>query len=133
MSWRLNNPQSYAGRTIGNGQCVAFVRDVAGVPHTSTWRKGAHVRSGGVLPIGTVIATFDANGRYGNHEDGRSHVAVLVERRDDGLLVYDQWRGQPVHQRLIRYRGAGEAQPVNDGNAYHVLITVGTTTADTAA
>jgi len=37
-----------------------------------------------------------------------------------GLAVYDQWLGQPVHQRTIHFRnGAGLA--VNDGNQFYVI------------
>jgi hypothetical protein len=38
----------------------------------------------------------------------------------DGLLVLDQWRGQPVHQRVIRYRG-GQGDAVNDGDRFYVI------------
>jgi hypothetical protein len=109
----------HLGKIIGDGHCVAYVREVAGLPHTSQWRRGDAVR-GYNCASGTIIATFDANGRYGNHVDGRSHCAVLIAEQSNGLTVLDQWRGQPVHQRSIRFRG-GQGDPVNDGDAYFIL------------
>jgi hypothetical protein len=72
---------------------------------------------------GTVIATFGGEPpRYQNRTDGSSHVAVLVAEEAGGLRVWDQWRGQPVHQRTIFFRG-GQGRKVNDGDAYHVVVT----------
>jgi hypothetical protein len=113
-------PDRYAGQSVGDGQCVAFVRAAADAPHTSTWQRGDHVRRTFGIPKGTAIATFDADGRYGNHPDGRSHAAILIARQDDGLLVWDQWRLHPVQQRVIRFRG-GAGDAVNDGDSFHVI------------
>jgi hypothetical protein len=73
------------------------------------------------IPEGTAIATFDPAGTYGNHTDGRSHGAIYVSQvAGQGLDVYDQWLGQPVHQRMIHFRkGVGLA--VNDGNQFYVV------------
>jgi hypothetical protein len=109
----------HSGTVVGDGHCVAYVREVCGLPHTSLWRRGDPVRGSGCAP-GTAIATFDPNGLYGNHTDGRSHTAVLLSENSDGLLVSDQWRGQPVHQRVIRYRG-GSGNAVNDGDMFYVV------------
>ena len=73
-----------------------------------------------VLDYDVAIATFDPDGRYGNHTDGRSHAAIFMEQVDDGLLVWDQWHDQPVHQRVIRFRG-GEGRWVNDGDRFFVI------------
>jgi hypothetical protein len=117
----------YDGRVVGNGQCVAFVRQVTGLPATAEWRRGAKVASAASVPeAGTAIATFDADGRYGNHTDGRSHAAILIARHDEGLVVWDQWLGQPVHQRIIRYR-RGQGSAVNDADQYHVVTTTDAT------
>jgi hypothetical protein len=38
--------------------------------------------------------------------------------------VYDQWRGQPVHKRLIRFEGgegAKKGNKSNNGNLYRVI------------
>jgi hypothetical protein len=119
--------EQHHGKAVGNGHCVAFVREVTGLPPTAGWRRGELVRGSGCAP-GTAIATFDPNGRYGNHTDGRSHAAILLAEQEDGLLVLDQWKqqpeDQPVHQRLIRYRG-GVGKAVNDGDRFHTIEVAG--------
>jgi hypothetical protein len=113
-------PKCHIGQVIGNGHCVAYVREAAKLPHTSKWRRGVKVRGNEGLKLGTAIATFDPNDCYGNHTDGRSHCAVLLDIQDKGLLVCDQWKGQPVHERFIRFKdGVGTA--VNDGDQYYVI------------
>jgi hypothetical protein len=109
------------GSVVGNGHCVAFVREAAGAPHTALWRQGERVR-GGDVPSGTVIATFDDTGRYRNATDGSSHAAVLLAETAAGLVVADQWIGQPLHERTIRFKG-GNGMPCDDGDQYHVVIT----------
>jgi hypothetical protein len=111
----------HLGRSIGTGHCVPFVREMTGLPVASEWRRGERVR-GSTAVRGTAIATFDDDGSYGNHLDGRSHAAILLAVNHDGLLVADQWTGQPIHQRVIRYR-AGQGDPANDGDAFFVIET----------
>ena len=123
MAYIANSPEQYSGTVIGDGQCVAFVRAASGAPVTSTWTQGAQVR-GGNPAIGTAIATFDPDGTYGNHTDGRSHAAIYIGQDATGLHVWDQWTSptgvQPVHQRTVRFQG-GTAKPVNDGDAFYVI------------
>jgi hypothetical protein len=113
--------QNYLGKAIGTGQCVAFVELAAKTPNTAAWKRGRIVAEDMTIPEGTAIATFDPTGTYGNHTDGRSHGAIYVSQvTGQGLAVYDQWLGQPVHQRTIHFRnGAGLA--VNDGNQFYVI------------
>jgi hypothetical protein len=116
------SPERHAGRVVGNGQCVAFVREVTGLPATRFWSEGGSVLE---AEPGTAIATFDPDGTYGNHTDGRSHAAILVEVTAKGLQVIDQWLGRKVpapgvHQRLIYFRG-GQGLPCDDGDAYAVI------------
>lgn len=111
--------ERHLGRVVGNGHCVALVRECSGLPPTSHWRRGDPVRGSSCAP-GTVVATFDPNGRYGNHTDGRSHTAVLIEELTDGLEVIDQWVGRAVNPRLIRRKG-GAGLPVDDADAYYVV------------
>jgi hypothetical protein len=118
MAYTVTNAAQYAGKTVRNGHCVALLQEAGGVPHTSTWRQGHSVR-GHFVPAGTAIATFE-NGRYTNRTDGSAHAAILIAKQDDGILVWDCWQGQPVHQRVIRYQG-GRVQPVNDGDAFYVI------------
>jgi hypothetical protein len=113
-------PSYYHGKAYGNGHCVALVCSLTGLPSTSHWRRGASVHSVTLEP-GTAVATFDPDGRYGNHTDQSSHAAVLLGQHDDGsITVFDQWVGQSPHQRVIRNRqGAGKW--VNDASRYYVI------------
>lgn len=119
MAWIAGTPEVHAGRSVANGQCVRYVQVCAGLPHTSNWRQGDPVRDSDIEP-GTAIATFDEDGCYGNHTDGRSHAAIFIEQVDDGLRVWDQWVGHPVAERVIHFRG-GVGRPVNDGDAFCVI------------
>lgn len=115
------NPERYLGETVGTGQCVDLVRQATGAPETSVWFYGPTVwGSGDTLPRGCAIATFDLDGQYGNHTDGRSHAALLLELTEAGLVVVDQWKGQPVHQRTIRFKG-GQGPPCDDADTYSVI------------
>jgi hypothetical protein len=132
VTWSAEHPDDYDGRVVGSGECVAFVQAAAGAPRTAEWRRGEMVRTATALLTGLAIATFDPNGRYGNHSDGSSHAAILIARQDQGLLVWDQWTGHPVQQRLIRYR-TGQGKAVNDGDRYHVIIDADASAANTTA
>jgi len=118
-----SDPHEGLGQVIDNGHCMRHCQVLHGVPHSSALRRGARVNDAGDLPCGVIIATFNANGRYANKTDGSSHIAVLIERRADGsLLVVDQWKGQPVHERVIRdKRGAGTAN--NDASRFYIVET----------
>lgn len=115
-------PQSYSGQAVGTGQCVAFVERACNAPLTVQWRQGAKVKSNLFLPPGTAIATFDPNGTYGNHTDGRSHAAIYMGQDANGLWVWDQWLNQPAHMRTIRFQGgAPGVKQVNDGDFFYVV------------
>ena len=115
------HPESYAGQVVGSGQCVAFVEQSSGAPLTASWSQGAKVK-GATLAAGTAIATFGASGKYTNSTDGTSHAAIYVGQNAAGIQVWDQWVGQPVHQRTIRFQGgAPGVKPVNDGDAFYVI------------
>jgi hypothetical protein len=111
--------ERHMGTVVPDGHCVALVRECGGLPHTSEWRCGELVK-GSYLASGTCIATFDPNGLYGNHTDGRSHAAILLSENTDGLLVCDQWKGQVCHKRLISFR-AGTGDAVNDGDKFYAI------------
>jgi hypothetical protein len=119
--------QNYLGKVIGDGQCVAFVRKAASIGATPHWKRGAKIVGDRSIPAGTAIATFDPSGLYGNHTDGRSHAAIYVSQSLAGIVVYDQWLGQPphppvpVHERVIRFLNGGPGNPVNDGDQFYVI------------
>jgi hypothetical protein len=119
MSWIAQAPSGFVGQPVGNEQCVAFVQAASGAPNTSRWRRGTLVKNN-LVARGTAIATFDPDGTYGNHTDGRSHAAILHEQLPEGLLVWDQWLNHPVAPRIVHFRhGAGAA--VNDGDQFYVI------------
>lgn len=108
----------YIGQVIGSGQCVAFVQRFTGAPLTHLWKQGQLVKGATSLPPGSAIATFDVDGTYGNHTDGRSHAAIYLGQDDTGLQVMDAWLKQPVHRRTIFF---GHKLPVNDGNLFFLI------------
>ncbi len=101
------------------GQCVSLVRVATGAPHSSEWNGGVKVRGNTAIQKGTAIATFQ-DGKYRNLTNGDSHAAVYLTQDDSGIYVVDQWKGQPGHVRLVRFRG-GEGAPHNDGDAFSVV------------
>jgi hypothetical protein len=107
---------------VGTGHCVPFVQEASGAPQTSLWKRGKRVRGDYGIRVGTAIATFSAEGRYTNSLDGTSHAAMYVTQDAVGIQVWDQWKGQPVHKRWIRFQGgAPGVKPVNDGDAFYVI------------
>jgi hypothetical protein len=119
MSWIAQDPASFVGNAVGSGQCVAYVQAASGAPVTAKWKRGILVK-GGNVPHGTAIATFDPDGTYGNHTDGRSHAAILDVELPAGLQVWDQWLTHPCAKRVIHFR-AGVGTAVNDGDQFHVI------------
>jgi hypothetical protein len=122
MAYIANSPETSNGQVVGSGQCVAFVQQASGAPLTALWTRGRLAKSDATIQKGTAIATFGANGKYTNSTDGTSHAAIYVGQNAQGLQVWDQWLGQPVHQRTIRFQaGAPDVKPVNDGDAFYVI------------
>ena len=121
MPFVAARPQVYAGRSVGNGHCVAYVRAAAVAPHTSLWIEGVPVwEHADTLAPGTAIATFDASGKYSNNTDGTSHACIFAEAVDGGIVVWDQWTGRAVATRTIRNKG-GDGLPCDDADAYAVI------------
>jgi hypothetical protein len=118
MAYIASNPAKSKGMVVGDGQCVVFVQAASGAPLTKHWKKGLAVK-GLSLAAGTAIATFDPDGTYGNHTDGRSHAAIYVGQNRTGIQVWDQWVGQPVHERTILFDDTRKA--VNNGNKFNVI------------
>ena len=115
-------PEAFEGRVIGAGYCVDFVQAAAGLPQTTAWREGAEVRGNPHIARGTAIATFESDGSY-TSEFG-NHAAIYLDQDDRGIWVYDQWRGQPVHKRLIRFEGASGSKwgsKSNNGERFAVI------------
>jgi hypothetical protein len=119
------HPEQWIGPpSVGSGQCVPLVQKATGAPLTKEWRRGALVRGDLALRPGTAIATFDEDGHYGNHTDGRSHAAIYLGQDEKGIWVIDQWvnRDSGVHMPSRRQIQFDETRrPDNNGNRYHVI------------
>ncbi len=116
------SPEAFEGSVIGAGYCVDFVKVAAGVPRTAAWQEGVRVRGNPDIARGTAIATFELDGSY-TSESG-NHAAIYLDQDDRGIWVYDQWRGQPVHKRLIRFEGGSGSKwgsKSNDGMRFAVI------------
>jgi hypothetical protein len=130
LTYIVRNPNAVSGQSVGNGQCVALVETAAHMPRDRLWRRGGLVK-GAVLAPGTVIATFDANGTYGNHTDGTSHAAIYLAQNAEGIQVIDQWmtviHGRHIphvtQPRTIRWKQfeGRHARIGNIGDYYHVV------------
>jgi hypothetical protein len=115
-------PEAFEGRVVGAGHCVDFVKAAVGLPRTAAWQESAKVHGNPHIARGTAIATFESDGSY-TSESG-NHAAIYLYQDDRGIWVYDQWRGQPVHERLIRFDGGSGAKwgnKSNDGRRFAVI------------
>jgi hypothetical protein len=116
------NAEPFVGRVVGDGYCVEFVQVAAGAPFTSEWRAGAPVRGKPNVTPGTAIATFEVDGTYTSRTG--NHAAIYISQDNTGLWVYDQWQGQPVHKRLIRFeggKGSNQGSKSNNGKLFRVI------------
>ncbi len=95
MAFLATNASSYADKVVGDGECVAFVKECSGAPVTTKWVPGVKVKDNDVAS-GTAIATFK-DGKYPSQKG--YHAAIFVSKDDKGIVVWDQWKGQPVHKR----------------------------------
>ena len=115
-------PQAFEGHVVGEGHCVDFVKASAGAPRTDAWQAGAEVHGNPHIAPGTAIATFESDGSY-TSESG-NHAAIYLYQDDQGIWVYDQWQGQPVQKRLIRFEGGSGSiwgSKSNDGERFAVI------------
>jgi len=121
----LTKANALAGKTVGNGQCEAFVQQVSTAPNPILWCKGQSVKDASYVAPGTVIAVFGPSGKYGNSADKTSHAAILLSRTVAGIWVLDQCHNgpkqQPVEKRFIRYM-CGVGAKACDGNQFSIVI-----------
>ena len=130
MPYIAKNPNAFLQRSVGDGQCVALVEKAANMPRDRLWKRGIIVK-GAVIAPGTIIATFDADGKYGNHTNGSSHAAIYLGQNAEGIQVIDQWmtivHGRAIphvaQPRTIRWKQfeSKKASPVNIGDDYYVV------------
>jgi hypothetical protein len=108
-------------------QCVEFVRQTSGAPHTSLWRKGIQVKGNDhKIPFGTAIAIFNENGRYPQKDEKvPRHAAIYIGQNISNLVVLDQWVSQnKVLARPIWFADYKKpSKDQNNGDLYYVIIT----------
>ena len=114
---KCENAERYEYTIVGDGHCVSLIKKCSGAPDTVNWRPGPYVIDSEVAP-GTIIATFK-NGRYPSKAG--YHAAVFIEQSNDGIWVWDQWKGKPVHKRLIKYQNRETSYESNRAQAYRVV------------
>jgi hypothetical protein len=119
--WVIKGFEKLEGKVVGSGQCPGIVQSYGGLPLTKFWFEGPKVKGLDAVPYGTAIATF-IGGKYKSLKHG-NHVAIYI-RQDPvkGLLVFDQWTGQPAHYRWLEW-GDGVTDRSNDGAAMSIILT----------
>ena len=116
------HPEELLGTAVDTGYCVEYVKKVTGVPLTTQWRPGRKVQGATGIPSGTAIATFEADGTYTSKTG--NHAAIYLSQDENGLWVYDQWRGHKVAKRLIRFGGGKNSRSgskSNNGELFKVI------------
>jgi hypothetical protein len=115
MPYVANGNFTETTAVIGNGQCVALVKELTGAPASSMWREGesliALFEAKKMIPRGTAIATF-VDGCYQNRATG-NHAAIFIRQVAGGIEVFDQWTNHPPSKRTIMFghaasRGAAQ-------------------------
>jgi hypothetical protein len=107
----------------GHTECVEFIRQSTGAPHTSVWKMGAKVSASkpGDILRGTAIATFDSNQKYPADQKGK-HAAIYLQHNDVRILVLDQWNDQgEVKERPIGFNRPTGTRRSNDGDTFYVI------------
>lgn len=94
-------------------ECVAAAKYFGRTPAAKFWKRGAQVKGNTSVSPGTVIATFDTDGKY------KGHAAIYDGQTSVDLNVYDQWSGREFQPRVILFRGSGYVS--NDGDAFYVV------------
>ena len=105
-----------------NGSCVRLVQAVCvGMPKADAWRPGQHVKGNSIAP-GTVIATFDASGRYPNKSSG-NHAAFYHAQDANLLTVVDQYKAAgSIRKSNYKFGNPGSSLTAN-ADTYYVVET----------
>jgi hypothetical protein len=122
--WVIKDFERLKDRVVGSGQCPGIVQHHGGLPLVRTWFEGPKVKGTPAIPYGTAVATFVA-GKYPNWQHG-NHVAIYIDQDPaKGVLVFDQWTGQPAGYRWMKF-GDGVKDRSNDGAALSIILTAKT-------
>ena len=131
--WKFKDPDAVIKRFpggVGDGQCVALVKDLLSMPTTNYWFEDVsapQVYGNNGLPSGTVIATF-VGGVYQSLPH-RNHAAIYMRQVKGGIIVIDQWfnhktgKRQPPHYRMIE--ADSSKSPSDNAGAFSVVRTSG--------
>ena len=110
MTYVLSKPEEFVGQSYendsGNTECVEFAKAVIPnlpAPARDRWKAGLPVVGNQTtLLTGTLIATFDENGKYPSKSSG-NHAAFFLRKDHDMLVVVDQYKGSGG-VKISRYR-----------------------------
>lgn len=131
------------GKAVGSGSCVALPQTLApAVGHTSAWRQGAAVVGNKTILPGTLIATFETDGKYHSREH-QNHAAIFIAEVTagvngevkTGIKVLEQWTGHSPQTRVIELKPKLEKEktypsgvktffddPSNNGIAFSIIV-----------
>jgi hypothetical protein len=129
MSYICNDYNQYmttGHRPVGNGQCAVFVESVTTAPRVHYWKRGIKVLgNGGSIHAGTVIATFNSEGKYPNMPHG-NHTGLFLSENGHSITMIDQWHGKqhshsPSPSTYSHYGSGNDHDMSNDPNYYYVV------------
>jgi hypothetical protein len=119
--WVIKDFERLKDKVVGSGQCPGIVQSHGGLPFVRLWFAGPKVKGTPAIPYGTAVATF-VDGKYPNWKHG-NHVAIYIDQDPvKGVLVFDQWTGQPAGYRWMEF-GDGVTDRSNDGAALSIILT----------
>jgi hypothetical protein len=121
--WIVEDFEKLMDDPVGSGQCPGIVQSFGGCPLVEFWFEGPKVRGNHAIPYGTVVATF-VDGKYPNWDHG-NHVAIYITQdATKGVLVFDQWKGQPAQYRWMKFKdNAGVIDRSDNGSALSIVLT----------
>ena len=118
-----------SGSAVARGMPIKKLAErPIGVPLDARWRQGARVQGNMNIAPNTVIATFDSDGRHGNHSDHTSHAAIYLGQDAQGIQVIGQFKehsaDRPLflypHKRTLRF-GQAHDSISNRGEYFYVV------------
>ena len=119
----LSHASKYIGNVVRDGECASGVQQIFKDYHgkwilktTSTWKQGKKVFHSNIKS-GTAIASFK-NGRY----TGKGcHTAIYVSQDNNGITVYDQWKGKKFGKRVLKKSYSDNSPNSNHPDYFYVI------------
>ena len=88
--------------SYGKGSCVDLPKHLyPEVGATALWRQGPAVQGNTTILPGTLIATFETDGRYKSHPKN-NHAGIYVRQDDKFIYIFDQWNGKSPEIPVVR-------------------------------